>query len=97
MKVVIFAGGLGTRLSEETVLLPKPMVEINGRPILWHIMKSYSRYNFCDFVILLGYKSFVVKEYFFNYYLHQSDARVNLGDNSFEFLNSSSENWTVTT
>jgi glucose-1-phosphate cytidylyltransferase len=96
MKVVIFAGGLGTRLSEETSLVPKPMVDINGRPILWHVMKTYSRYNYNDFIILLGYKSSLIKEYFLNYYLHQSDVRIDLRDNSCEFLNSCSENWSVT-
>ena len=96
MKVVIFAGGLGTRLSEETNLLPKPMIEIGDKPILWHIMKSYSRYGFSDFVILVGYKSYLVKEYFLNYCLHQSDVRVDLRSNSVEYLASSTEPWTVT-
>jgi glucose-1-phosphate cytidylyltransferase len=96
MKVVIFAGGLGTRLSEETSLLPKPMIPLAGKPILWHIMKSYSRYGFSDFIVLLGYKAYVVKEYFANYYLHQNDVRFNLKDNSVEYLSSDSEDWNVT-
>lgn len=74
MKVLILAGGYGTRLSEETVLKPKPMIEIGGKPILWHIMKIYSHFGFNDFIILGGYKAYVVKEYFANYYLHQSDV-----------------------
>ena len=74
MKVVILAGGLGTRLSEETHLKPKPMVEIGGKPILWHIMKIYSSFGFNEFIICLGYKGYIVKEYFANYFLHQSDG-----------------------
>jgi glucose-1-phosphate cytidylyltransferase len=77
MKVVILAGGLGTRLSEETVLKPKPMVEIGGKPILWHIMKIYSHYGFNDFIICLGYKGYMIKEYFANYTLHNSDMIIN--------------------
>lgn len=96
MKVVIFAGGLGTRLSEETSLLPKPMIDICGRPILWHIMKTYSRYNFIDFIVLVGYKSYLIKEYFVNYYLHQSDVVVDLQSNSVQYIASSSEPWKVT-
>ena len=96
MKVVLLAGGLGTRLSEETDLKPKPMVEIGGKPILWHIMKLYSHYGFNDFVILLGYKSYVIKEYFANYFLHQSDVTINMVDNKMEVLNNSSEPWKVT-
>lgn len=96
MKAVILAGGFGTRLSEVTGLIPKPMVEINGRPILWHIMKIYSSFGYNDFVILLGYKGYVIKEYFANYFLHQSDVEINLQDNSVEILNSSSEPWKIT-
>jgi len=96
MKVLLLAGGLGTRISEETDIKPKPMVEIGGKPILWHIMKLYSHYGFDEFVILLGYKSYVIKEYFSNYFLHQSDITINMRDNSMEILNNSSEPWKVT-
>ena len=96
MKAVILAGGFGTRLSEVTDLMPKPMVEINGKPILWHIMKIYSSFGYNDFVILLGYKGYVIKEYFANYFLHSSDVEINLQDNSVEILNSSSEPWKIT-
>lgn len=96
MKVVILAGGLGTRISEETDVRPKPMVEIGGKPILWHIMKIYSHYGFNEFVICLGYKGFVIKEYFANYFLHQSDVTFDLSKNKMEIHNSESENWKVT-
>lgn len=96
MKVLILAGGFGTRLSEETVLKPKPMVEIGGKPILWHIMKMYSAHGFNEFVILLGYKGYVIKEYFSNYFLHQSDVTIDLANNSVEVHNSASEPWKVT-
>ena len=96
MKVVILAGGLGTRLSEETDIRPKPMVEIGGQPILWHIMKSFSAQGFNDFVILLGYKGHTIKEYFANYFLHHSDVVFDLGKNSMQVLNSKSEDWRVT-
>lgn len=96
MKVVILAGGLGTRLSEETDLRPKPMVEIGGRPILWHIMKIYSHYGFNEFVICCGYKGYVIKEYFANYFLHQTDVTFDLANNKMEVHNSGSENWKVT-
>lgn len=96
MKVVILAGGFGTRLSEETVLKPKPMVEIGPEPILWHIMKIYSHYGFNDFVICLGYKGYVVKEYFNNYYLHNSDVSYNLQNNEIEIHGSRSDPWKVT-
>jgi glucose-1-phosphate cytidylyltransferase len=96
MKVVILAGGLGTRLSEETVLKPKPMVEIGGMPILWHIMKIYSSYGYHDFVICLGYKGYVIKEYFMNYYMHSADVTVNLSDNSFKIHNTNAEPWKIT-
>ncbi len=96
MKVLILAGGLGSRLSEETGLKPKPMVEIGGKPILWHIMKIYSYYGFNEFVILLGYKGYVIKEYFANYYLHQSDVTFNMKYNEMQILNNYSEPWKVT-
>jgi glucose-1-phosphate cytidylyltransferase len=96
MKVVILAGGYGTRLSEETEIKPKPMVEIGSKPILWHIMKIYSTYGFNDFIILLGYKGYVIKEYFANYFLHQSDVTINLGSGEIEVHNNHSEPWRVT-
>jgi glucose-1-phosphate cytidylyltransferase len=96
MKVVILAGGYGTRLSEETDLKPKPMVEIGGKPILWHIMKTYSEYGFNEFIILLGYKGYVIKEYFSNYFLHQSNVTINLADNSIDVHQNKSEAWKVT-
>ena len=96
MKVVILAGGLGTRLSEETVMKPKPMVEIGEKPILWHIMKTYSHYGFNDFVICLGYKGYIIKEYFANYFLHQSDVTIDLKNNNIEFHNSAAEPWKIT-
>ena len=96
MKVVIFAGGLGTRLSEATTLIPKPMVEIGGKPILWHIMKTYSHYGINDFIICCGYKQYVIKEYFANYFRHNCDMTVNLKDNSVEILENNSEDWRVT-
>ena len=95
MKVVILAGGLGTRLSEETEIRPKPMVEIGGKPILWHIMKTYSSFGFNDFVVCLGYKGFFIKEYFANYFLHQTDVTIDLANNAMEFHKSSSENWKI--
>lgn len=96
MKVLLLAGGFGTRLSEETDIRPKPMVEIGGKPILWHIMKIYSKYGFNDFVILLGYKGYYIKEYFANYFLHQSDVTIDMRDGKMEVLNNSSEPWKVT-
>lgn len=96
MKVVILAGGLGTRLSEETKLIPKPMVEIGGKPILWHIMKIYSYYGFNDFIILTGYKSHVIKEYFVNYYQRYSDVTVDMLNNSVEIHRTQTEPWKVT-
>ncbi|MBL7703556.1 MAG: glucose-1-phosphate cytidylyltransferase [Ferruginibacter sp.] len=96
MKVVIFAGGLGTRISEETDTRPKPMVEIGGKPILWHIMKIYSHYGFSDFIICLGYKGYVIKEYFMNYFLHNSDISIDLGNNKMEVLGTKSDNFKVT-
>lgn len=96
MKVVILAGGFGTRLSEETANIPKPMILIGDKPILWHIMKIYSHFGFNDFVILGGYKCYVIKEYFANYFLHQSDVTFNLADNSMEILSNETEPWKVT-
>lgn len=96
MKVVILAGGLGTRLGEETGVRPKPMVGIGGYPILWHIMKIYSSYGFNDFVILTGYKSEVIKDYFVNYYMNNSDVTVNLATNETTIHKTMSEPWTVT-
>ncbi|MBV8254359.1 MAG: glucose-1-phosphate cytidylyltransferase [Chitinophaga sp.] len=96
MKVVILAGGLGTRLSEETSIKPKPMVEIGGMPILWHIMKIYSHYGFNDFIICLGYKGYVIKEYFSNYFLHRSDVTIDLKGNSVKVHDTQAEPWTIT-
>ncbi len=96
MKVVIFAGGLGTRISEETGTRPKPMVEIAGKPILWHIMKMYSEHGFNDFIICLGYKGYVIKEYFMNFFLHNSDITINLADNKMEIHGTRSESFKVT-
>lgn len=96
MKVLILAGGLGSRLSEETTLKPKPMVEIGGKPILWHILKSYSYYGFNEFIILCGYKGYLIKEYFANYYRHHSDLTVDMGSNSITFLKNHTEPWKVT-
>jgi len=96
MKTLILAGGFGTRFSEETNLLPKPMIQIGGKPMLWHIMKIYSHYGHNDFVILLGYKGYIIKEYFVNYYLHQSDVSVDVGKNEVSILNSHAEPWKVT-
>ena len=96
MKVVILAGGLGSRLSEETVVKPKPLVEIGGRPILWHIMKIYSYWGFNDFVILTGYKSHLIKDYFLNYYTRYSDITIDMATNSVEILNHRNEPWKVT-
>lgn len=96
MKVVILAGGLGTRLTEETTIRPKPMIEIGGKPILWHIMKIYEHYGFNDFIICLGYKGYFIKEYFMNYYLHNSDITIELGSNKMDVHYSTSESFCVT-
>jgi glucose-1-phosphate cytidylyltransferase len=96
VKVVILAGGYGTRISEETEVKPKPMVQIGGKPILWHIMKIYSHYGFNDFVILLGYKGYYIKEYFANYFLHQSDITIDLQNNQMQVHTNYSEPWKVT-
>jgi len=96
MKVLILAGGFGTRLSEETQSIPKPMVPIGSKPILWHIMKIYSHYGFHDFVILLGYKGYVIKEFFANYFLHQSDVKIDIKNNKMEIIHNESEPWEVT-
>lgn len=96
MKVVILAGGLGTRISEESHLRPKPMIEIGGRPILWHIMKLYGKYGLTDFVICCGYKGYVIKEYFANYFLHMSDVTFDMTENKMEVHHRSAEPWKVT-
>lgn len=96
MKVVLLAGGFGTRLSEATNLIPKPMVEIGGKPILWHIMKYYNQFGFNEFIICCGYKQYVIKEYFANYFTHNCDITVDLSNNSLEVLDNHSENWKVT-
>lgn len=96
MKAVILAGGLGTRLSEETSTRPKPMVEIGGKPILWHIMKMYASHGINDFVICCGYKGYVIKEYFANYFLHMSDVTFNMRDNTMEVHDKRAESWNVT-
>lgn len=96
MKAVILAGGFGTRLSEATNLIPKPMVEIGGKPILWHIMKIYGHYGIKDFIICCGYKQYVIKEYFANYFRHNCDITVNLANNDISVLNNHSEDWRVT-
>tara|TARA_B100000989_G_scaffold297534_1_gene283567 strand:- start:3425 stop:4201 length:777 start_codon:yes stop_codon:yes gene_type:complete len=96
MKAVILAGGLGTRLSEETDLKPKPMIEIGGKPILWHIMKIYSAHGINNFIICCGYKGYVIKEFFKNYFLHQSDVTFNMQDNTMKIHQNLAEPWTVT-
>jgi glucose-1-phosphate cytidylyltransferase len=96
MKAIIFAGGLGTRISEETTIRPKPMIEIGGKPILWHIMKTYSHHGINDFVICCGYKGYVIKEYFANYFLHMSDVTFDMSKNSMEVHQRSAEPWRVT-
>jgi glucose-1-phosphate cytidylyltransferase len=96
MKAVILAGGLGTRIAEETHLRPKPMIEIGGRPILWHIMKIYSSHGVNDFIVCCGYKGYVIKEYFANYFLHMSDVTLDMSNNSMTVLQQSAEPWRIT-
>ncbi|MGI4815437.1 MAG: glucose-1-phosphate cytidylyltransferase [Janthinobacterium lividum] len=96
MKAVLLAGGLGTRISEETCLKPKPMIEIGGRPILWHIMKIYSQHGVRDFIVCCGYKGYVIKEYFANYFLHMSDITLDMRNNKMEVHQNSAESWRVT-
>ena len=96
MKALILAGGLGTRISEETIIRPKPMVEIGGKPILWHIMKIYSTFGINDFVICLGYKGYLIKEYFANYFLHMSDVTIDMKNNTTKIHQNSAEPWCVT-
>ena len=96
MKAVILAGGLGTRISEESVLKPKPMIEIGGKPIIWHIMKIYSAQGVDEFVVCLGYKGYVIKEYFANYFLHMSDVTFDMRDNTMQVHQKSAEPWKVT-
>ncbi|MEO8405994.1 MAG: glucose-1-phosphate cytidylyltransferase [Chitinophagaceae bacterium] len=96
MKVVIFAGGLGTRIAEETDIRPKPMVEIGGKPILWHIMKGYEKFGYNEFIVCLGYKGYLIKEYFMNYYMHNADVTIDLGKNKYDIHSSNSESFKVT-
>jgi glucose-1-phosphate cytidylyltransferase len=96
MKAVLLAGGLGTRISEETVARPKPMIEIGGRPILWHVMKIYAASGISDFIVCCGYKGYLIKEYFANYFLHQSDVTIDVGQNSIEVHHKKVEPWRVT-
>ena len=96
MKAVILAGGMGTRISEETTLRPKPMIEIGGMPIIWHIMKIYSKHGINDFIVCCGYKGYVIKEYFANYFLHMSDVTLDIGTNSMEVHKKDAEKWKIT-
>ena len=96
MKAVILAGGLGTRLSEETIVRPKPMVEIGGMPILWHILKIYSHYGINEFIICCGYKGYIIKEYFANYFLHQSDITFDMANNEMHVHQKRAEPWKIT-
>jgi glucose-1-phosphate cytidylyltransferase len=96
MKVVILAAGLGTRLSEETIVKLKPMIEIGGRPILWHIMKIYSRYNFNELIVCLGFKGYIIKEYFANYFLHMPDVTLHLAENRMDIHRETAEPWHIT-
>lgn len=95
MKTVLLCGGLGTRLSEETQVKPKPMVEVGGKPMLWHVMKTYERYAYSDFILALGYKGEYIKDYFLNYHARQSDLTINLGSGEVSYSNPTAENWTV--
>src|SRR5450631_234780 len=96
MKAIILAGGMGTRISEESHLRPKPMIEIGGRPILWHVMKIYSHYGITEFVICLGYRGYMIKEYFANYFLHNADVTIDARNNKVEYHTAKSEPWRVT-
>src|SRR5712692_8230065 len=96
MKAVILAGGLGTRISEESNLKPKPMIEIGGKPIIWHIMKIYSAHGINDFIVCVGYKGYVIKEYFANYFLHMSDVTIDMANNKMEVNKKGAEPWRVT-
>lgn len=96
MKAVILAGGIGSRISEESHLRPKPMIEIGGKPLIWHIMKAYSQHDVNDFIVCLGYKGYIIKEYFSNYFLHTSDVTLSLRDNKVEVHQRNGEDWTVT-
>lgn len=96
MKVVLLAGGFGTRISEESSLKPKPMIEVGGKPILWHIMKIYSHYGYNDFIICCGYKGYYIKDYFHHYYMHQTDVTIDLENNSIDYHASKSEPWKIT-
>src|SRR4030042_2530671 len=96
MKTVILAGGYGTRISEESGIRPKPMVEIGGKPIIWHIMKIYSHYGINDFIICCGYKGYIIKEYFSNYFLHMSDVTFDMEQNKMEVIRKNVESWKVT-
>jgi len=96
MKVVILAGGRGSRLGEETNDIPKPMIEIGGKPIIWHIMRRYSHHGFNDFIICLGYKGYLIKEYFSHYFLHMSDVTIDVAKNKTTFHNTVSEPWKIT-
>jgi glucose-1-phosphate cytidylyltransferase len=96
MKVVLLAGGFGTRISEESELKPKPMIEIGGRPILWHIMKIFSHYGYNDFIICCGYKGYYIKDYFHHYYMHQTDVTIDIATNEMQFHKSQSESWKIT-
>lgn len=95
MKVVILAGGLGTRLSEYTKLIPKPMVEIGNKPMLWHIMSHYARYGYKEFIVALGYKGEVIKDFFLKYYTLNNDFTINLVENQIEYINEKSQDWTI--
>ena len=96
MRAVILAGGLGSRIGEETSIRPKPMIEIGGRPILWHVMKIYSSHGINDFIICLGYKGYVIKEFFANYFLHTADVTIDLRDNKVQVHRKGAEPWTIT-
>jgi glucose-1-phosphate cytidylyltransferase len=96
MKAVLLAGGLGTRISEESALRPKPMIEVGGRPVLWHIMKMYSRHGINDFIVCLGYKGYMIKEYFANYFLHSSNITVQTKPGKIEYHDSTAEDWRIT-